>query len=63
MLSVNEQEYRNYQSGSKVYFRINKSDNNKIVRDLNKKNDIHNVRDYNNYLEEKNENHILSLRK
>ncbi len=52
MLSVNEQQYRDYQAGSKIHFRIDKTDNNTIVRDLKHKSDIDTLKDYKKYNED-----------
>lgn len=49
LLSVNSKEYRNYQVGSKAHFRIDKTDNNSIVRDLKNKDDIDNLKKYKEY--------------
>lgn len=57
MLSVSEQEYRTYQAGSDVHFRIDKTNNNTIVRDLKNKSDIDTLKAYNEY----NENSPIHL--
>jgi len=49
MISVNESEYRDYQAGNKAHFRIDKTDNNKIVRDLKKESDITTLKEYKKY--------------
>lgn len=49
MVSVSESEYRNYQAGNKAHFRIDKTNDNKIVRDLKKENDITSLKEYKKY--------------
>lgn len=49
MLSVSEQEYRTYQAGSNANFRIDKTNNNTIVRDLKNESDIDTLKTYNDY--------------
>lgn len=49
MLSVNEEEYRTYQAGSNVHFRIDKTNNNSILRDLKNESDIDSLEDYKEY--------------
>ncbi len=51
MLSVSEQEYRTYQAGSNVHFRIDKTNNNSILRDLKNESDIDSLEDYKEYNE------------
>lgn len=49
MLKVNEQQYRDYQPKNRVHFRIDKTDNNKVVRDLNNENDLDSLKKYEKY--------------
>ncbi|HIA7101221.1 TPA: hypothetical protein ACWRZF_002788, partial [Staphylococcus aureus] len=49
MLSVSEQEYRTYQAGSNVHFRIDKTNNNSILRDLKNESDIDTLKAYKEY--------------
>lgn len=51
MLSVSEQEYRTYQAGSNVHFRIDKTNNNSILRDLKNESDIDTLKAYKEYNE------------
>lgn len=58
LISVNEQEYRNYQVDSNAHFIIDNTDKNKIVRDLDKESDINNIRDFKKYSEKKHQNSL-----
>lgn len=49
MIRVNEDEYRDYQVGSKAHFRIDTTKDNEIVRDLKKENDITTLKEYKKY--------------
>lgn len=51
LINVNEQTYRNYQKGSNVHFRIDKTDHNTIVRDLENESDIDTIKAYKKYSE------------
>lgn len=49
MIKVNEQQYRDYQPKNHVRFRIDKTDNNTVVRDLNNENDLDSLKKYEKY--------------
>lgn len=49
MLSVTEQEYRDYQPENRVHLRIDKTNNNKIVRDLKNEKDLDSLKEYKKY--------------
>lgn len=49
MLSVTEQEYRDYQPENSVHFRIDKTNNNTIVRDLKNEKDLDSLKEYKKY--------------
>lgn len=55
LVEVNDAQYRDNQKGSKVKFRIDTSDKNKVKLDLNKSKDIESRKDYQKYKEENNE--------
>ncbi|WP_394524251.1 hypothetical protein ACF0HT_14185 (plasmid) [Staphylococcus xylosus] len=47
IVKVDEAQYRNYQAGADVKFRIDEKANNEIVLDLNKEKDIKNKKEFN----------------
>ncbi|MGD6768404.1 hypothetical protein [Mammaliicoccus lentus] len=49
MLSVTEQEYRDYQPENNVHLRIDKTNNNTIVRDLKNETDLDSLKEYKKY--------------
>lgn len=49
LISVDENEYRNYQAGSKAHFRIDTTKDNEIIRDLKKESDISTFKEYKKY--------------
>lgn len=49
MLSVTEQEYRDYQPENNVHFRIDKTNNNTIVSDLKNETDLDSLKEYKKY--------------
>ncbi|MDW4130291.1 hypothetical protein QI229_13290 [Staphylococcus saprophyticus] len=49
MLSVTEQEYRDYQPENSVHLRIDKTNNNTIVRDLKNEKDLDSLKEYKKY--------------
>ncbi|WP_436962800.1 hypothetical protein [Staphylococcus shinii] len=46
MLKVTEQQYRNYQNGSEVNFRIDTTNQNEVIIDLKEDKDVNNVKAY-----------------
>ena len=46
MLKVTEQQYRNYQKGSEVNFRIDTTNQNEVIIDLKEDKDVNNVKAY-----------------
>lgn len=50
LIDVDEKQYRDYQKGSKVHFRIDKSDDNSVLLDLKKERDFHSKKDYEKYI-------------
>ncbi|MDU0936945.1 MAG: hypothetical protein E7A88_00205 [Dermabacter sp.] len=50
LIDVDEKQYRDYQKGSKVHFRIDKSDDNSVLLDLKKERDFHSNKDYEKYI-------------
>lgn len=46
MLKVTEQQYRNYQNGSEVNFRIDTTNQNEVIIDLKEDKDVNNVKVY-----------------
>ncbi|HCV8456230.1 hypothetical protein ACJVW9_04945 [Staphylococcus pseudintermedius] len=59
MVEVDENKYKNYQKGSNVKFRIDKEQQNKVLLDLNKENDITNKKEFKNKLEDEKSVHLL----
>ncbi|HHD0846030.1 hypothetical protein [Staphylococcus capitis] len=60
LVEVNEAQYRDNQKGSKVKFRIDTSDKNKVKIDLNKSKDIESKKEYQKY-KEKNDKEDFGL--
>ncbi|HCU7114018.1 TPA: hypothetical protein OU842_002798 [Staphylococcus aureus] len=59
MVEVDENKYKNYQKGLNVKFRIDKEQQNKVLLDLNKENDITNKKEFKNKLEDEKSVHLL----
>lgn len=55
IVEVNEKQYRNYQKGADVKFRIDKKANNEVVLDLNNENDVNNKKAFKKKYDDKSE--------
>lgn len=60
LVEVDEDVYRKYQKGSKVKFRIDKTDDNNAILDLKEHKDVQTKKQYNQYYE-KNHNFLENL--
>ncbi|MDK7284464.1 hypothetical protein [Staphylococcus pettenkoferi] len=55
LIKVKKGEYKKYQKGDKVNFRISKENQNTTILDLNKRKDIKNKRDYQAFIKDKDD--------